>query len=106
MAQAKAHDPVRRRKISEAQKGWKRPRHVIEAMRKGRTGKLQPPHVGAAAGHVPYGRAWTPTEDELVRTFSASEVARLTGRSMLSVYNRRVRLQVPDGRAANGRRPR
>ena len=37
----KAQDPERRRKIAEAKKGKPRPAHVIEAMRRGRTGKPQ-----------------------------------------------------------------
>lgn len=40
-AHAKSSDPERRRKIAAAKLGIPRPRHVIEAMRKGRTGKPQ-----------------------------------------------------------------
>jgi hypothetical protein len=44
-AWAKARDPERCRKIAESKRGKPKPRHVIEAMRKGRTGK---PHDEAA----------------------------------------------------------
>jgi hypothetical protein len=40
-AVAKARDPDRRAKIAAARLGKPRPRHVIEAMRRGRTGKPQ-----------------------------------------------------------------
>jgi hypothetical protein len=40
-AHAKAADPERRRKIAEARVGIPRPPHVVEAMRRGRTGKPQ-----------------------------------------------------------------
>jgi hypothetical protein len=103
----KARDPDRRAKIAAARRGKKRPRHVIEAMRKGRLGKPHPPEVRArlsaflrerAKVFLPCGRAWTAAEDELVRTRPAPEVARRTKRSLASVYTRRRRLGVPDGR--------
>jgi hypothetical protein len=106
-AWAKARDPERRRKIAEAKRGKPRPRHVIEAMRKGRTGKPHPPQVRArlsaflrerAKVFLPCGRRWEPWEDDLVRTRPAPEVARRTRRSLTSVYSRRGRLGVPDGR--------
>jgi NUMOD3 motif len=104
---AKARDPERRRKISEARRGKKRPPHVIEAMRKGRTGKPQSEEARAKMraawkarrpGFAPNGRAWTKGEDELVRMLPAPEVARQTKRSLAAVYSRRVRLVLPDGR--------
>jgi hypothetical protein len=113
-AQAKSNDPERRRKLSIAFKGKKRPRHVIEAMRNGRKGKPQPPHVGAivaasrrklrATGQVPFGRVWTVKDDQIVREHPANVAARLLERSLKSVYSRRVRLGLPDGRASNGGR--
>jgi hypothetical protein len=53
-AVAKARDPERRRKIAEAKVGVPRPRHVIEAMRKGRTGKPQsePARAKMRAAHA------------------------------------------------------
>jgi hypothetical protein len=38
-AHAKARDPQRRAKIAAAKRGKKRPPHVVEALRRGRTGK-------------------------------------------------------------------
>jgi hypothetical protein len=43
-------------------------------------------------------RAWTRKEDELVRTLPPAKVARRTGRTLTSVYDRRSLLGVPDGR--------
>lgn len=40
-AWAKSNDPARREKIATSRRGKSRPPHVIEAMRKGRTGKPQ-----------------------------------------------------------------
>jgi hypothetical protein len=106
-AVAKARDPERRRKIAEAKRGKPRPRHVIEAMRKGRTGKPHPPDVRArisaflkerAKVFLPSGKRWTPEQDRWVRTLPAAEVARRTKRSIDSVYTRRRRLGVPGGR--------
>jgi hypothetical protein len=106
-AHGKAGDPGRRAKIAAARRGKKRPRHVIEAMRKGRAGKPHPPAVRArlsallrerAKAFLPNGRAWAAADDELVRARPAAEVARRTGRSLASAYSRRGRLGVPDGR--------
>jgi hypothetical protein len=43
-------------------------------------------------------RAWTPQEDDLLRTLPAAEVVRRTGRTLVAVYVRRSLLGVPDGR--------
>jgi hypothetical protein len=43
-------------------------------------------------------RAWTPEEDDLVRTLPAAEVVRRTGRTLAAMYVRRSLLGVPDGR--------
>jgi hypothetical protein len=90
------------------------PAHVIEAMRMGRTGKPQPPHVGKivaasnrrrkAMGLVGNGKAWTVEDDNPVRTLPAAIVAKRTRRTLASVYSRRVRLGVEDGRKWKGRR--
>jgi hypothetical protein len=111
---AKVRDPERCRKIANAKRGKPRPLHVIAAMRAGRTGKPQPPHVGKAVaasnrrrkamGLVGNGKAWTLEDDNLVRSLQAPEVMRQTGRTLTSVYSRRVKLGVEDGRKANGRK--
>src|SRR5687767_5786843 len=97
-AWAKARDPDRCRKIAQARRGKPRPKHVIEAMRKGRTGKPHPPEVRAkisaflrerAKVFLPSGKRWTPEQDRWVRTLPAAEVARRTKRSIDSVYIRR-----------------
>jgi hypothetical protein len=104
---AVARDPARRGKIAAARLGKPRPQHVIEAMRKGRTGKPHPPEVRArlsaflrerAKVFVPNGRIWEPWEDDLVRTLPAQQAAWETGRGLGSVYDRRRTLKVPDGR--------
>jgi hypothetical protein len=41
-------------------------------------------------------RAWTPGEDDLVRTLPPAEVARRAGRSLLEVHVRRYELGLPD----------
>jgi hypothetical protein len=51
-----------------------------------------------ARGQVPNGRAWTPGEDDLVRTLPAPAAAGQTGRPITHVYKRRRKLKVPDGR--------
>src|SRR5262245_63743639 len=89
-------DAPRREKIAQAKRGKPRPRHVIEAMRKGRTGK---PHDEEARRKMrearrarvtpPSGKGWTAEEDDLVRTLPAREAAERTGRSLTAVYSRR-----------------
>ncbi len=101
-AHAKNTHPERRRKIAEAMRGKPRPRHVVEAMRKGRMGKPQPPHVGQivaanyrkrkANGIVPRGRAWTEEDDQIVRNNRGTVAAQMLGRTLASVYSRRTRL--------------
>ena len=49
--------------------------------------------------------AWEPEEDEAVRTLRPQEAAQATGRTLQAVYCRRNELQLPDGRASNGRKP-
>jgi hypothetical protein len=110
-ASAKARDPERRRKIAESRRGKPRPRHVIEAMRKGRIAKPLSPDARAkisaalrerAKVFVPSGRRWEAWEDELVRTLSSPEAARRTGRSLDAICMRRRKLGVPDGRTTQG----
>jgi hypothetical protein len=96
--QAKAGDPGRRAKIAAARRGKPRPRHVIEAMRKGRTGKPQTEETRRKIGEAvrrlgirppKAGRPWTPQEDKLARTLPAKEAARRTGRTVRVVRDRR-----------------
>jgi hypothetical protein len=96
----------RRAKISAAKKGKPRPPHVVEAMRRGRTGK---PHdeetrQKMSKSHrergtlVPGTKTWTAQEDELVRTLRPKEAAQRTGRTLAAVWARRRELKLPDGR--------
>jgi hypothetical protein len=96
----------RRAKISAAKKGKPRPPHVVEAMRRGRTGK---PHdeetrQKMSKSHrergtlVPGTKTWTAQEDELVRTLRPKEAAQRTGRTLVAVWARRRELKLPDGR--------
>jgi hypothetical protein len=99
--------PERRAKIAASMRGKPRPQHVVEAMRKGRTGK---PHDAQtrermirshkARGTRPplAGVPWTAEEDELARTLKAREAAERTGRTLAAVYSRRRALGLPDGR--------
>lgn len=98
----------RREKIASSLRGKPRPPHVVEAMKKGRTGKPQGAHVGEAVraanlrrGARPpaAGKPWTAEEDEAVRTLAPKEVAQRTGRTLKSVYDRRRALGLPDGRS-------
>jgi len=118
LGQAKSWDPERRRKLSEALKCRRPPRHIIEAARKGRTGKPHPPEVRAKISAIrkaaiargeykpPGGRAWTEAEVEVVRTMPAPAAARRTKRSLMAVYMQRILLGLPDGRQTNRRKPR
>jgi hypothetical protein len=90
MAWAKARDPQRRAKIAAARRAKPRPRHVIEAMRQGRTGKpygaatrrkMSAAHRLRGTRPPAAGRPWAPAEDEYVRTLPAQEVSRRTGRT-------------------------
>jgi hypothetical protein len=106
-AMRKARDPDRRAKISAARNGVRRSKHVIEAMRKGRKGK---PHSAETRrkmslarrrqpiGWAANGKGFTPEDDHVLRTMNAREAATKLGRSLASVYDRRRRLGLPDGR--------
>jgi len=112
---SRAGNPERRRKLSEVFRGKPRPPHVVEALRRASTGRKVSARTRAklaAAMHkraksfIPNGRIWTAKEDELIRTRPAPQVARRTGRTIRSVYQRRARLNVPDGRTTQGPRAR
>jgi hypothetical protein len=104
---AVARDPDRRGKMAAARVGKGRPPHVVEAVRRAHLGMRHTAEARAkvaaamrerAKVFLPCGRAWTAQEDRLVRTRPAPEAARRTRRSLASVYSRRRRLGVPDGR--------
>jgi hypothetical protein len=106
-AQSKARDPARRAKIAAARRGKPRPKHVIRAMRNGRTGKPQSAearkkmseaHKRRGTRPPKAGVPWTAEEDQLVRELSAAEAAKHTGRTLRAVYTRRSELRLPDGR--------
>ena len=110
-AQAKSSDPGRRRKLSAAFKGRKPPQHVIEAAHKARTGMKHTATARAkmSAARRKWGKNWAPggpvytvAEDEILRTRPAPIAAKLTGRTLTSVYSRRLKLGLADGRANNG----
>jgi hypothetical protein len=106
-AWAKARDSERRAKIAAARRGKPRPPHVTEAMRQGRTGK---PHSVEARRKMseahkrrgtrpPNGtRLWTAEEDAIVAKLPAAEAAKRTGRTLIAVFSRRLKLGLPDGR--------
>jgi hypothetical protein len=105
-AHAKARDPERRRKIAEAHRGKPRPPHVVEAIRRARLGSHLTEETRSRMSRthrkrgtlVPGTIPWTPEEDEWVKTLTAEEAAKKTGRSLKAVYARRWRLGMPDGR--------
>jgi hypothetical protein len=111
-AQSKAKDPARRAKIAAARRGKPRPRHVIEAMRRGRLGKPQSDetrkkiseaNLKRGAWPPAAGRPWTAEEDRMVRELPAADAAQMTGRTLKAVYSRRSDLKVVDGRRAASR---
>jgi hypothetical protein len=100
---AKARDPERCEKIAASKRGKPRPRHVIEAMRKGRKGK---PHTEEARrkmseahrrrGTIPpaAGRPWTAKEESLLGKVPDELLARKTGRKVSAVVQRRHLLRI------------
>ena len=96
--------PERRAKISAAKLGKPRP-DLSERNRSRRGAKLS---AGARqrmkeawqkhgfVGGKKGARAWTPAEDELVRTLPTAEAARLMGRTLASVGSRRRKLRAND----------
>lgn len=92
---AKNTDPERRRKIAESKRGVPRPDHVIEAMRKGRTGKPQSAETRKRMSESHgnrvrvRGRAWSRDEDALLGELTDEEVARRTKRTVAAVVSRR-----------------
>jgi hypothetical protein len=106
LANSKAGDPERRRKIAEARRGKPRPPHVGQAVAAAHLGtshsertrqKMSVTHRQRGT-LVPGTIIWTPEEDELVRTLPTQEAVLRTGRTLIAVQARRRRLGVPDGR--------
>jgi hypothetical protein len=113
-AVAKARDPERRAKISAARRERPPSPKVLQALHEGNRGrhhskatrrKMSVSHKRRGT-RPPHGRAWTPAEDALVRSFAPSEAASRTGRTLRSVIYRRRALNLPDGRRSNGKVPR
>ncbi len=112
-----ARSPEARAKIAAAKKGKRRPRHVIEAMRKGRLGKKhsaaarrkmskayrqryeQLRQQGAAFGDR---RLFTPEEDALLGTDLDRVIAERIGHNLKSVAKRRKLLGIPSFREQHG----
>jgi hypothetical protein len=97
----------RNRKIAEAKKGKPRPAWLRQHLRRINAGKKLTPvtrqklsEIHRATGTKPKNgtKAWTPEEHRLIAILPAGEVVELTGRSLKTVYARRVRLELPDGR--------
>jgi hypothetical protein len=117
-ARQKAHSAgwteERRQRMAERFEDQRRPPHVIEAMRKGRTGKPHPLDVRiricaarrkrAADAAATSAEAWTPKHDRIVRSHPPKIAARLTRRSLGSVYHRRTRLGLTDKSTAKDRK--
>ncbi len=102
----KAQDPERRRKIANARRGKKRPKHVMEALRKANIGRELPEaqkrkmsEAHKRRGTIPpkAGRVWTHGEDEIVKTCSPAVAATQTGRTLQAVYGRRRKLGISKG---------
>ena len=100
--------PERREKIAASKRGKARPAHVVEAMRKGRTGKPQSEEARAKMSRSHRERGTRPPaageprtaeEDESVRTMRPAEAVQKTGRTLTAVYARRRVLGLPDGRS-------
>jgi transposase-like protein len=99
---AKARDPGRRAKIAAAKLGKPRPRWIIEAMAKARTGmkhsaasraKMSATHKARGTRPPWLNPAWSAREDRIVRSKPPAEAARLTGRTLSAVRNRRNKLR-------------
>jgi hypothetical protein len=105
--QARNTDPEVRAKVAAARRGKPRPAHVRQAIGAAHRGrrlseatraKMREAHRRRGRRPPKAGPAWTPAEDELVRTLPPAEVAKRTGRSLVAVYDRRRTLRLPDGR--------
>ena len=106
--------PARRAKIAAAKIGKKRPKKVVEAMRRRLLGRKLPISVRSKMSDThrrrgtrppKAGRTWTAQEDQWLKTLPPVEVAKRTKRTVGAVWCRRQLLGLPDGRAFRGRRP-
>jgi hypothetical protein len=102
-AHEKDQDPERRRKIAESKRGKARPEHVIEAMRRGRTGtpqseeakkKMSEAHRARGTRPPKAGRPWTDAEERMLGKMPDELVARRTGRPVSAVVSRRHFLRI------------
>ena len=113
---ATAQDPERRAKIAAAQRGKRRPPHVVEAMRKANLGRKPSfetrARMSASAklraqrdGTYPpaAGRPFSEFDNVLIRTLPPKLAAKRTRRTLDAVYCRRSDLGVADGRTRAGR---
>src|SRR5262249_34951799 len=111
-AHAKSRDPVldrgRRAKIRQAKLGKPRPPHVVPAVIAAHLGKKPTDETRRKmilahrrrGTRAPDGaQLWTEEEDRMVKPFSGLEAAKRTGRPLPSVYSRRTKLGLPDGRS-------
>jgi hypothetical protein len=110
-AAAKAGDPERRANFSAAFKGRTPPPHVMaaaHAANRGRRPSMKTRHKMSETHkrrgtRPPHGRVWAADEDALFRSLPPHEVAKQTGRTLQSVWQRRRALGFPDGRHNNGK---
>lgn len=100
-------DPERNEKIRQARMGKPRPKKAIEAMRRAQLGRKPSEQLlrrqqAARERRFPMSYApWTPEHDEIVRTESIKEAARLTGRPKSRIERRRNELGITTPRDKN-----
>jgi hypothetical protein len=105
---ATAQRPDRRAKIAAAKRGVTRSQATIVKMRRAATGRRHAPEARAKMSAQRKGTrptwlnpGWTAAEIELLRTLTAGEVAKQTGRTLTAVYVQRNKLGLNDGRKNN-----
>lgn len=104
------HDPARAAKIAASKRGKRRHRLTIAKMRRAATGRRHTEETRAKMRSERKGNrppwlnpGWSAAENELLRTLSAGEVAKRTGRTLTAVYTQRHKLGVNDGRTTRHR---
>jgi len=102
---AKARDPERLRKLSELRKGKILTRQHKAAIRRGMMpvsaetrAKLSAARKESAKRVATNGQVFTTKQDEIIRKHPACKAAKLTGRSLFSIYGRRRLLGLATGR--------
>jgi hypothetical protein len=98
-------EPERRAKNAAAHRGKPRPPHVIEALRKASIGRITSAETRLRLSESqkrhqaehPRPNRWKPAEDRLVMKLKPNEAAKRTGRTVVSVYQRRNWLRVAKG---------